>query len=993
MRASSHQRSCALFGSSLTSRRAGRYGRLPSSAPSRRAILALAALTGPLLALDSPAGAQTWDGGGGGAGWGVAANWVDDVVPTFNNTLDLVWAAPGYLQPNSNLGFGRTIRSITFNENINTDVGIGLTDGSAAVNLTFGAAAGTISVASAVSNNISIGSLAAVGNGTIVLGGNLTVDHNGTGVLLINRNIGGAGFGVTKTGSGTMRTTNFNNFTGAVNINGGKWIVSAGSSGELEAPSAINLGGGTLEVQTNGVAKTFTASPVTVSAPSTLSYNNLSSTNANMAFTGASAFILNADLTVQNVSPSSTIVNGINLQRAITGNGRLIVNIDNNISSATDNHGIRRAQVGGNSSAWTGDILIQRGALAVNATAANPNPTGSGTISIGATGDNFGAALIFNQTGNYASTVPNKVIVRAGGSGAGTGYRGIRNNGAFDTSITFTGPFELENTLNIDHTNLNADRFIAVNGDISGSGGLNIFRSGGNAASDVRLGGVNTYAGNTTVNTGATLLVNGSITSPLTSVAPGARIGGQGSSSGAVTVAAGGFVAPGDATFNISTLSIGSLATSTLSLGGVGLEFELASIGSDQLVITSPDGFSATGVNTFTLSDVGGTVAGTYTLIDYAGTALPDLSAFTLASPMFGAFNATLVNNSANTSIDLTLALPVVASAWAVDADGAWGTASNWTAGVPDVAGTVANFGAAILAPRTITIDAPRTIGVANFDNASAYTLAGATLNLNNGSVASQLNVVNGSHAISAPVVVSGALSVDVAPASGVLTVAALNDVPGSLSKTGAGELVVNRVRAQALDVSAGVVAVTPVRNVANTSVVDGLMIADGARFDLGNNDLVLNYTGPSPLAAIENLIDQGQGGTTGIITSVATGAQALGVADRADLGNPGAFSGVTLTGNAVLVRFTLRGDANLSGTVDIGDFAIMASNFNQPGRWATGDVTYDGIVNIGDFSLLASNFNLSLPAGALRGSAVPEPASLGVLSTAGLILGRRRRT
>jgi hypothetical protein len=155
---------------------------------------------------------------------------------------------------------------------------------------------------------------------------------------------------------------------------------------------------------------------------------------------------------------------------------------------------------------------------------------------------------------------------------------------------------------------------------------------------------------------------------------------------------------------------------------------------------------------------------------------------------------------------------------------------------------------------------------------------------------------------------------------------------------------------------------------------------------------LVVNYSGASPLSTLENLIDVGQAGTTGIITSTATTSQALGVAERSDLGNPATFSGVTLTGDAVLVRFTLRGDANLDGTAGIADFSKLASNFNQSGRWAVGDFNYDGQVAIGDFSLLASNFNLSLPASTLRGSAVPEPCSVGLLGLAGLAIGRRRR-
>jgi hypothetical protein len=74
-----------------------------------------------------------------------------------------------------------------------------------------------------------------------------------------------------------------------------------------------------------------------------------------------------------------------------------------------------------------------------------------------------------------------------------------------------------------------------------------------------------------------------------------------------------------------------------------------------------------------------------------------------------------------------------------------------------------------------------------------------------------------------------------------------------------------------------------------------------------------------------------------------------------------------TVNPTDVLMRYTLAGDADLSGTVDIGDFAILAANFNQPGGWSKGNSNYDATVDIGDFALLAANFNqaaASLPPG-----------------------------
>jgi hypothetical protein len=56
-------------------------------------------------------------------------------------------------------------------------------------------------------------------------------------------------------------------------------------------------------------------------------------------------------------------------------------------------------------------------------------------------------------------------------------------------------------------------------------------------------------------------------------------------------------------------------------------------------------------------------------------------------------------------------------------------------------------------------------------------------------------------------------------------------------------------------------------------------------------------------------------------------------------------------------------GDANGDGEVDIGDFAILAANFNQsPKTFADGDFNGDQIVDIGDFAVLAARFNTMAP-------------------------------
>src|SRR6185436_13563520 len=100
----------------------------------------------------------------------------------------------------------------------------------------------------------------------------------------------------------------------------------------------------------------------------------------------------------------------------------------------------------------------------------------------------------------------------------------------------------------------------------------------------------------------------------------------------------------------------------------------------------------------------------------------------------------------------------------------------------------------------------------------------------------------------------------------------------------------------------------------------------------------------------------------------------------------------------AVLIRYVLKGDANLNGTVDFADLVALAQNYNSSGEvpWNRGDFTYDGNVDFADLVALAQNYNKSTPVGAIAGAPagfeedlarafaqVPEPGSLAIVGLA----------
>ncbi|KKN80058.1 hypothetical protein LCGC14_0333460 [marine sediment metagenome] len=84
----------------------------------------------------------------------------------------------------------------------------------------------------------------------------------------------------------------------------------------------------------------------------------------------------------------------------------------------------------------------------------------------------------------------------------------------------------------------------------------------------------------------------------------------------------------------------------------------------------------------------------------------------------------------------------------------------------------------------------------------------------------------------------------------------------------------------------------------------------------------------------------------------------------------------------------TKRGDFNLDGLVNATDLAILKAGFAQsPIGWAGGNANIDDVVNGTDLAILKTNFGFVAPT-----SAVPEPATIAVLSLGALALRRRRR-
>ena len=357
---------------------------------------------------------------------------------------------------------------------------------------------------------------------------------------------------------------------------------------------------------------------------------------------------------------------------------------------------------------------------------------------------------------------------------------------------------------------------------------------------------------------------------------------------------------------------------------------------------------------------------------------------------------------------------------WNVDANGSWATVGNWSGGIPNANNAVANLLGKITAPRTITLDGDKQVLTLNIDNANKYTIApgsGGTLRVGNGTTGT-INVVQGTHEISAPLALSGAVS---KIGAGTLRISgAQSHTAGSSLNVSAGNL---NLASNAGTAATGAAAATS--NLALTISGSGSAMMLGSSQDLKDLTISTANAGTqgvdlaSPagagafnalrvysanLAATKSALNAAVANARtnagdGIFDSTAHSASAIGVAQIADPHGD----------QHVEVRETKLGDLNLDGAVTISDFLDLASHFGTAGGWQEGDLNYDGTITISDFLDLASNFGTSYSGeifpvnaedqktlasfAASIGANVPEPGTMGLVAVGAFgLLGRRRR-
>jgi hypothetical protein len=163
--------------------------------------------------------------------------------------------------------------------------------------------------------------------------------------------------------------------------------------------------------------------------------------------------------------------------------------------------------------------------------------------------------------------------------------------------------------------------------------------------------------------------------------------------------------------------------------------------------------------------------------------------------------------------------------------------------------------------------------------------------------------------------------------------------------------------------------------NPAATSVLTDLNLnGNTGTLDLKNNDLILTDSTQLAMvqAAITNAYDPSgathwdQPGLTSSSAATNPGHYGLGYAQAGAANGGGtlnmsSFDGQSVSPGTIVVKYTVLGDATLTGTVGPADYNIVLANFNKGTTWATG-LFHPGETATGpaDYNSVIANFNKS---------------------------------
>jgi len=403
----------------------------------------------------------------------------------------------------------------------------------------------------------------------------------------------------------------------------------------------------------------------------------------------------------------------------------------------------------------------------------------------------------------------------------------------------------------------------------------------------------------------------------------------------------------------------------------------------------------------------------------------------TLSGPGISTFSGS-INNAGTISVKTTTARFLASGTWtgtiaatSATLDFAAGTHS-FSSTFPFTGSGTIKFSGATITASTLNLGSNLTI------NHSAGNVSATSIHLGvSAGATSVYNLTGGTLNVSTLAIGNDAGAGHVTISGGQLTAASIligsaTGGTGDLAWSG-GALAVNNLTIN----TGGSMTLATGHN--KTLVLSALAIT-GGNLDLNDNFLIATYTASSPTTAIRQMLVNGYGpgdwsGNTGITSSIAhadiSHHHTLAYAEASEL-RITTFGGQTITGDAVVIKYTYPGDSNLDGIVDLdNDFSLFVDGYNKQlsnpsalnagNLWVNGDYNYDGVIDLdNDFSIFVASYaaysqdptqlaqldaiinsmDLTTAQKNVLLASVPEPASLGLaaISAAPLLIRRRRR-
>jgi autotransporter-associated beta strand protein len=808
--------------------------------------------------------------------------------------------------------------------------------------------------------------------------------------------VAGAG-PVNKFGPGTLVLTGSNTYTGSTNIAAGTLAVA--STGSIASAGTINIASGAkFDVSANPnftlASGAILGGSGTIVGPYTHSAGNLdpggNGSIGTLAETGTLTLaggVVNFDLSGSNASTGGTTNDLIAVTGNLVLNGTTPINVNMLGTTTVPSGSIYTVltYTGSLSNASGGSLSLPSDLYQILPLSSTP-----GKVEIEYSTSTV-QTLVWqgNVNGNWdVATTPNWVS---------SGNSALFNNA---DNVTFNDSTGVQNTNVSLATNVSPGS-ITVNssaggnnytfsgpGSITGATGLNKL-----GTSTLTINSSNTYTGTTNISGGTVIVTNTT---------------GSGIGTGPVIIGAGATLQVGDGGAD-GAIQNGNIDTNTITDNGV-LAFNSSSTnlnppmlitGTGSLFINASIGIGYHNTYTGPTTIAGGNVIA-YESDSFGTTGLVTVNGGTL-NVQYGADFANNFNLSGNALSNYNYGGTGV-----LEIDGLVNLTGDTTVQDANNAGTtfgntVTSTGANLILAaggNGVTFEKSVSLGTGQIETSTTVILAPAastTLTVSSAITGSGsvLHTGAGTSVLSGSNTYSGGTNVS----AGTLVLASGAAFPASSNLT-----VASGATVQIANHATGAMA---------SLVVVGLPTNNGT-IDITNNamDIQTISTGVSDIgtitAEVKTAYNGGHwNGTSGITSSLAASdpkhLTAVGVATGLS-----SFENVSVSSSDVLVKYTYYGDANLDGQVNSSDYTLIDAGYLSGGTltgWQNGDFNYDGVINGSDYTLIDNAFNTqgaqflsqiasptSQVAGTGTSSAVPEPATLGLLAfgTAAL-LGRRR--